>query len=281
MADVLDFHGKNVRGRSFEGHDLSGADFSQADVRGADFSNAVLREASFEGSLMGVTVRVGVTLLVVSMLVSVATGAAIGLFWLAVIKRAASSDWRDVFAALLAGAAVIAFLGVLIGKGLRTAFRIYVLGFSAAVLFDMAVTYAIAGELRLTTEMLDLFLLFVLFVPAALAGVLARITGGEFGAWSLIVVAATGGWAAGRTSGGVAAVVVMGILVVLARRALKADQRDQFLRGLSTTIVARFGTRFRGADLSGANFCGVAVDHADLTDATTTGTVWDEATDHS
>lgn len=44
---VLDYSGKNLRGRSFQGQNLTSANFRCADIRGANFTNANLRNANF------------------------------------------------------------------------------------------------------------------------------------------------------------------------------------------------------------------------------------------
>ena len=116
--------------------------------------------------------------------------------------------------------------------------------------------------------------LFLLFGPATLAGVVGRIVGGTFGAWALVLVAATGGLAAGQVRGGIAAIVVMVILVYLSKRALHMDERDRYLRELADRIVARFGTNFAGADLSGADFTDTVPGQSDLRGAVTEGTIW-------
>lgn len=274
MSHELSFRGQDLKGASFCDQDLQGADFSEADVRGADFSGAVLRSASFVNARLGVTPGVGGVILAASLILSIVTGIAIGLFSVEIFERASSDDWRDVFAAFTFGGVVLAFLALLIAKGARVAFRMYLIVFFVVLVLDLLVVYSVANELRFRQTM-PLIVLFLLFVPASLAGVLGRIVGGEFGAWALVLVAATGGLAAGQSQGGIAAIVVMVILVIVSKRALKADERDRNLRELAHRIVARFGTRFVGADVSGADFRGANVGHANMSDAEVAGTVWD------
>lgn len=65
-----DFRGQDCRGRSFKGLDLTGADFSDCDVRGVDFSGADLTEAKFCSARMGRTLKMGFTLVVLRLLLS-------------------------------------------------------------------------------------------------------------------------------------------------------------------------------------------------------------------
>jgi hypothetical protein len=108
------------------------------------------------------------------------------------------------------------------------------------------------------------------------AGILGRVVGGVFGGWAIAIVSVTGGLAAGRVNGGLAAVVVTIILMFVSKRALEADDRDLLSHRLAQRIMARFGTKFTGADLTGANFADTALAQADLSEAVLDGAVWDK-----
>jgi uncharacterized protein YjbI with pentapeptide repeats len=84
-----------------------------------------------------------------------------------------------------------------------------------------------------------------------------------------------GGIAAGRAHGGLAAIAVSLLLVFVSKRALKLDERDRPLRELAHRIVTRRGTRFSGADVSGADFTGTLLTQADVSHATLEGSTWD------
>jgi uncharacterized protein YjbI with pentapeptide repeats len=263
MEAERDLRDRNLRRSSYRGANLEGADFGASDVRGADFTGAILRQASFVDARVGLPPLTGCLILGGSVLLSIATGAAIGLFAEQIADRAGSSDWRDTFAAITLGSVVLAFLAVFVVKGAAVALRVYLIVFAVVLAMDLLVLFLIAHELRLRQSM-PLIILFLLFAPAALAGVLGRILGGTFGAWAMALVAATGGLAAGRTRGGIAAIVVMLILVFVSKRALKLDERDEYLLELAKRIMLRRGTRFAGADISGANFRGTLVAQSDL-----------------
>ena len=118
--------------------------------------------------------------------------------------------------------------------------------------------------------------LLLLFGPAAVAGILGRVVGGAFGAGAIALVAVLGGLAAGRVNGGLAAIVVSVLLVFVAKRALKNDERDDVIRRLANRIVSRYGTKLTGADVTRANFTGTSLTQADLSDAVLAGATWDE-----
>ncbi len=63
------------------------------------------------------------------------------------------------------------------------------------------------------------------------------MVGGTFGAWAIGFVAVIGGLAAGRAHGGIAAIVVGMLLVLISKRALKNDTRDRPMRLVAYRIV--------------------------------------------
>jgi uncharacterized protein YjbI with pentapeptide repeats len=142
------------------------------------------------------------------------------------------------------------------------------------VVIDFTVVYSIAGEIRFLNAA-TLVGLLLLFSLASLAGVLGRIVGGSFGAWSIGIIAVLGGLAAGRANGGIAAVVVSLLLVLVSKRALKLDERDRPLWQLAARIVTRRGTRFSGADVSGADFTGTKPALSDASHVTLEGAIWE------
>jgi uncharacterized protein YjbI with pentapeptide repeats len=65
------------------------------------------------------------------------------------------------------------------------------------------------------------------------------------------------------------------LLVFVSKRALKLDERDRPLRELAHRIVTRRGTRFSGADVSGADFAGTLLAQAGASHATLDGATWE------
>ena len=286
MTGPADFHGQNLRRRSFKGEELNGADFTDADLRGADFSNASLVDANFSDARMGVTPFVASLILLLALVVSLVAGVAVG--HLAKVTRAefSSADWRDIFGGVLMVAVILLFLGLLLFKGISTALRAYIIAIVAIIILDFAVVFVFAGEIRFRNAV-PLVVVLVLVVPAVIAGILGRVVGGTFGAWAIGIVAVLGGLAAGRAGGGIAAVVVSVLLVLLSKRALRGDIRDGPMRYVGHRIASHRGTRFTNADLTRANFTGTLLVHSDLSSAVFQGVVWgsdshpyiDDATD--
>ncbi len=263
----------SLGGCLFRDQDLTGADFSAADVRGADFTDARLVGADFTDARLGVRPSTGLVILAGALLISIAAGVAIGFFADMTRERATSSDWQDLLGAWLLVVVVVVFFARFIQKGVWPALRVFGIVFIVALVFDFIVVFSL-GEVRLERG-LPLIGVLLLLAPAVVAGVLGRIVGGTFGGLAIAVVAILGGLAAGRAEGGLAAIVVSALLVLVSKRALNLDNRDHPLPTLAHRIVTRQGTRFTGANVSGADFTGTLLAQADFSDATLDSATWE------
>ena len=273
MTETANYHGQNLRRRSFIGDELDGADFTDADLRGADFSSASLVDANFTDASMGVTPFVASVILIFALVVSLIAGIAVGHVAEVTRTELSSSDWRDVFAGILMTTIFLLFIGLLVFKGASTALRAYIIAIVAILILDFAVVFIFAGEVRFRNA-IPLVVVLVLAIPAVIAGILGRLVGGTFGAWAIGIVAVVGGLAAGRAGGGVAAIIVSVLLVLLSKRALKGDTRDGPLRYVGHRSASHRGTRFTDADLTRANFSGPVLVHSDMSSAVFRGVVW-------
>ena len=274
-SSAHDFRGQDVRGRSFEGLELAGADFAGADIRGCDFSNADLAHADFTDAEIGVRPLAAAVILGGSVVVSVMTGVAVGWLLNEITDDATSSDWRDVMGAILLGFVVVVFFGTIIVKGLTVTFKTYLLLVVVVIALDYAVVGLFAGEIRFRNSY-PLIALLLLFLPAAVAGMLGRIVAGSFRSWAIALVAVLGGLAAGQVGGALLAIPVSVFMVYISKRALTGDGRDRVLRQIAHRIVSHRGTRFIGADLSSADFSGTLLTHSNVSRATLDGAIWDD-----
>ena len=274
-SSAHDFRGQDVRGRSFEGLELAGADFAGADIRGCDFSNADLAHADFTDAEIGVRPLAAAVILGGSVVVSVMTGVAVGWLLNEITDDATSSDWRDVMGAILLGFVVVVFFGTIIVKGLTVTFKTYLLLVVVVVALDYAVVGLFAGEIRFRNSY-PLIALLLLFLPAAVAGMLGRIVAGSFRSWAIALVAVLGGLAAGQVGGALLAFPVSLFMMYISKRALTGDGRDRALRRIAHRIVSHRGTRFIGADLSNADFSGTLLTYTNVSRATLDGAIWDD-----
>lgn len=240
--------------KSFRGRDLEGEDFSGRDLRGDDFTGASLRAARFAGARIGVAPRTGLVILLLSLLVALATGIAIG-WGVSVIRGRLQSDEWDKAAGGSTLALTVVVLVVLIGwKGFDFAVRAIVIFYAGVVTINI-VAHLIWEDFE-WFELVRATALIIFVGLAITAGMLGRVIGGVFGVWSVVLVAALGGFATGRAEGGLTGVVVAVSLALISKRAVRGDPRDRTLRRIGHRLIRRHGTRFVDADLTGADFTG-------------------------
>lgn len=273
MTVQAGYRGRNLRRRSFRGMDGDGVDFSNADVRGVDFTDANLVEASFVDAKVGVTPTVGMLLLVVAVILAATAGVVVGWLSSETRDRLISGEWQ----ATLAGATIlflaVLLFGSLLWRGVDWAARAVAIAFAVSLAINLVVDF-IYGEVDVGLLAWTVGLM-ILFGLAVVAGIVARMVGGAFGPFIIVLVALIGGVVAGRADGGIGGIVVSVLLVFISKRALRLDPRDRPILKLSHRIVAARGTRFTGTDLTGADFTGTQLANSDMTNAVLSGTKWD------
>jgi hypothetical protein len=142
------------------------------------------------------------------------------------------------------------------------------------IIVDFTVVYILADEIRFRNAV-PIIGLLVLVAPAATAGILGRVVGGTFGIWAIAIIAALGGLAAGRAHGGISAIIVSMLLVVISKRALSGDARDRPMRNVGHRIASHRGTNFSGANLTRANFTGTLNIHSTMLTVVVEEATWD------
>jgi len=260
-------------GQSFRDRTLDGVDLSGKDLRGADFTGASLRSARLVHARFGVAPRVGLVVLGTAMLATVIAGVTIGWAVDEIRAQIYGDQWDEAVTGGSLILVLLAFVVLMVWRGFDTAIRVTV-GFYLFVLAGNVIANFVWDDVDWERALRGTFLLMVLFV-SILSGILSRLIGGVFGSWSIALVAVLGGLATGRAHGGAAGIVVALSLVLISKRAVRGDQRDRTLRRLAHRLMARWGTRFVDADLSGADFSGTDASLCGVKGATLDGVTWD------
>ena len=259
--------------QSCRGASLEGADFTGRDLRGADFTGADLRSATFRDTRLGVSPRVGAGLFALGIVASVSAGVAIGWAVDQIRGGLTAEQWDEVGQGGILALVLILLVAVVFWQGFDVAIRV------VAVAYPTLLALAIVANL-LWDEVEWLLALrataiVVFLVLAVGAGMLGRVIGGVFGAWSMAIVAVLGGLASGQAHGGGAGIIVAVSLATLSKRALRGDPRDLTLRRVAHALVRRWGTRFVDTDLTGADFTGSDVRACDVRGAILVDVTWD------
>jgi hypothetical protein len=287
------FRRQDLSGQSFIGRNLSNADFSGADIRGADFSRAILREANFTGVQSGLQRNEAILLLVFLILTAALLGAAVGFVGtlLNLDLRAYTTAFEETTAgwAMLLLLLVFALISVL--EGITTGFGVF------ALAFTISVTVAALGPL-----VVSLVSPIIFAVSSAIAlsiTVVSSVT-------ALTVLATTTAIAAYRTFESRAAIAVASVFVLmfvyiviatdivtsivpvvpavmllssyLGWRAFQGDGRQSIFLRIASALTARWGTSFRNADLTKADFSNANLNNTNFEGATLTRVQWTDAT---
>ncbi|MEM9925278.1 MAG: pentapeptide repeat-containing protein [Cyanobacteria bacterium P01_D01_bin.50] len=292
-----------LRGKSFKGEDLSGVDFSHSDIRGADFSNAILRGANFSHVKTGLQRRWAIIIVLFSLLLSAISGciSAVGgsLVGFILINSARENLYvgascliiLSVFFLLSIRKGVLAacgFLAVAIALAVVTA--VAWAGFVAVVWSGLAAASdAISIAPIVAVVATGTVAVIVTAVGAVIVTITAAITGAIAGIFAVTVTVILAGLLAGAVSvyammvnpvAGIVAGIVSVVLVILSAYvgccAIFEDKKQNFVRNMAISLTTRYGTSFRNADLTDADFTQAKLKSADLTKAKVKRTNWFE-----
>jgi hypothetical protein len=276
------FSKRNLKGRSFKGLDLSNADFSGADIRGADFTYAILRGANFTNAKAGlepqwVLLLFGI-LMVLAILLGVWTGFVGGLVELKF--RTSTIGFQQVTGEWVTGFVLIAFAITAIHSGIAAGFGVFVAAFIVAIALALTVpaiaatvnpiAVAIAAAIAtVITINFSIVLTSTAIVVLAFAAFMAFGIGEAAIAVSAFLLAFTYTVAIATATTYTVAIVpiVMGFSTYITHRALRGDERDAVIRAILDSLTTRWGTSFRGADLTGADFTKAALKNTDFSES--------------
>ena len=269
----MDYSGKNLQGKSFKGQNLQNAKFCEADIRGADFSSANLENADFSKVKTGLRTQFAVLVFIFSLVVSLFSGY-IAMLTGITIRSLINSDEANMQAAgyITLGYFVI-FIAFALWKGLFKA--------SKQVLIIMLVLTILIGLFGYLSglgtgvgalkALLALTLMWLMF----LVGTISRATAGTLASNIIFIAVAMAGAMFGRTVGGGLGTVVLALAcAVISKRALSESNKSSLLRKIAIGMGAKFGTSFKDADLTNANFSDTIIKNSDFSKAKLAGVNW-------
>lgn len=285
------YSGQDLRGKSFRGQDLTGADFSHADLRGADFSNAILARANFCHIKAGQRYYWVTLLLSISSLLALLAGYIIAyagaLVGSLMVKANAQPAglWSGIAALIL----IAIFSVVAVRKGLGTALGTFCVvvalavvivaaageadAIAAAIVQSVAIAGTIVGVILGATAISATWMLFryagyvavcmalVGCLPGALEGVRGLSVETDYTSLALAV-------------SGAVAVTLIGLSVYIGWRVVTGDRHYFVIPLIATTLASLGGTRFRGANLTDADFTEADLKSVDFRGAILKRTCW-------
>jgi hypothetical protein len=271
----MDFKGQNLQGRSFKDQDLYGADFSGADLRGADFTGAKLANALFTGTKTGMRISSFIFIFIISLAVSLLSGYIAMLTGTTIQDMLHSSDENVKLAAYITICLFVVFDVLAMWKGGGFTFKI-VLPVILLAIFISAFfrLFGFGTGFGAYYGAIAIFLFVVMFF----IGTIARASVGTLSSTILFLVVALGGGMFGKSIGGGIGTVVMALsCAVISKRALKGSKGFEFLHSVSFRVGTYFGTSFKSADLTKADFSNSIIKNTDFTGSKTEGVNWESS----
>ena len=237
---------------SHRGDRLDGASFRARDIRGWDFSNASLRHAEFRGVRAGRTSVHQMALVLAALLVSVGLGTMTGLAGQWLHQAIVSPQTVTKIVGVIEASSLVVVIGFSLWKGLGYAMRYTVPPIASLAAVSGVIAIALAegtgsGALAMLAFVAVMLSLIVL-------STLARAAAGTTGLAMFFVVAISGAIAGDVAGGGLTAAAVAVASAIHARRSLSGTERSPGLARVTDWLSCLGGTRFRGADLTGACF---------------------------
>ena len=272
------FRGVNLRGQSFQGKNLSDVDLTKADLRGVDFGDAKLKNVIFSGAKLGLqphhAIVMGISLVIVAALV----GSIAGLVDTVAELQFHSSSLVQLIPKWLTLAVLLGFSGVALNRGISASFMVFILAFIVSGIIAIASSAAVmaAGAIAIAITLASFvavaIAVLVVITTAAtltLGPAMAIITAVAFGLpFLLIAVPSAGESAIGLT------ITVIALSFIITWQGLRGSRKHAPIVSIASSIVNRWGTSFRGADLTNANFTYTRLDNSDFEDAIITCVCW-------
>lgn len=285
------FTGQNLKGRSFKAQDLTGADFSGADIRGANFAGATLVGAHFHGAIAGPGRRSLFTIL----LFAGFSGFILGLFGNAVSDTVNTIYFKyfgirdgvvafstvGLFSALLLyWDLIVAIWGTILG-GLLTWVGLFLWEYwqSHDFLNALLDQESATGGVTLTAIAFWIGISTIISLSALLLAS-ARFQSNQhrrfgyveglavlFAFWTAFPgMVDHAGWLA-KVNAPLDTLLFLGLCIHTRDRILSEHPRYGWLRSGALRLASVWGTCFRKADLSAADFTGARLNGVDFTAA--------------
>lgn len=266
---------QNLRKVSFKNANLTYTSFTGSDLRGADFTGADLSYADLTYVRTGITPLNTVILFLATLAVSAFSGYIAMLAGTTVQAMFASPDKL----VRLAGAATIILVTFFIvyswRKGVGRAIRQLIVPVCCIALLGGMMSYmAGAGTGR---GMLYLVLACILVAAMFIVGAIARTVAGSLSNIIFIIVALTGGIFGRNVGGGIGTIIMALSCAVISKKALSGERGFESLQRIALFITRKFGTSFRGARLTHADFSHSKIKNADFTKADISNIHWGDA----
>jgi uncharacterized protein YjbI with pentapeptide repeats len=270
-AGEHDFREADLRGQNFRGQNLSKIDLSSADIRGTNFNHANLSGANFTHVTAGLQLHSKLILLVACFLIAMVLGGVLSLSSYAIIAKNLIS--QDPFG--------IITLMILVGFSI---FLVIVRQPLLTVLLATIVTAAISEMGYIATGLAATIALILVLSIAGVLGqvvVILSVAIAEVGAIAYSVTIHQSGKISTPylIAATILTIPIIFVSVYISQQVLAGNPNYPFIRWAALILSCDDGTKFRGADLTDANFTHARLKGTDFRRATLAGVFWFAAKD--
>ena len=271
-----DYANKNLQKASFKNEDLVNSNFSGSDLRGADFTGSNLTDANLTHVKTGIPLVNTIFIFLAALVVSLASGYIAMLAGHTIQGMLKSADGNVRTAGIISIVLIVLFLAYCFWKGGGAAIRnLFIPAIAVSIVIGLVAYFSGLGT---GMGMLFLAISLVLIVFMLIVGTIARAAAGVLSSTILFMIVALGGGMFGKSVGGGIGTVVLAIsCVVISKRALGGARGFESLRKIACAITSKFGTSFRNARLSNANFSQSKIQNADFSNADVSSVKWGDS----
>jgi hypothetical protein len=273
---TVDYSKKNLQNASFSNEKLVNTSFMGSDLRGADFSNSDLTGADLTRVKTGITQLVTIIIFLITLIISMASSYGAILAGDTIESMMASEDFKVKASGFASILIILGFIVYYYLKGGRVVFKHILFPFlTIAILVGIVAYYSGLGTGKGMFLLVGSLLLVVILV---FIGTLARAMAGTLSYTIIfILVASTGSIFGAGIGGGISTSTLAISCVFISRRALSGAKGFETIRKIASFMTSKWGTSFRNANLSKADFRGAIIYNADFTDADLSFVNWGDA----
>jgi Pentapeptide repeats (8 copies) len=253
------FRCQQLNGESFRGQDLSGIDLSGADIRGVDFTNATLRGVNFSNVKAGLPLYQAVVLCLLFLSCAALLGALTGFVGALIELQFRPNSFEEVTAEWVALIFLIGFATLSLRNSMAAGFTIFLVAFviSQGVAFTAPAAVPVGAAIAITITVT--FFVAVTTAAAVLLAMAALLAFNKLAAIAVssiffVAFALDTAWNDGGSFVTTVVIITMLLGTYMGWRALEGDGRHRTIRSMASAVANRWGTSFRGADLTNADF---------------------------
>lgn len=283
------FRRADLSGQSFVGQDLAAIDLSGADLRGAKFTNASLQGANLTQIRAGLQRNERIWLLLSLVLLTALLAAAAGFVstLLNLDLRAFTTRFEEVTAGWAILLILVAFALISVLEGVVAGFNVFALAFGLALAVAILgplvstlihpVTFAAASAIALAITIASSVTALTVFTTIVAMATLRAFDLRTALAIPFVYLLVFGVFVSVTEIVTSMVAVVPAVMLLsgyLGWQALQGNPKHRLMRRLARRLVIRWGTSFRGADLSYANFSQANLKNVNFDDAILTRVDW-------